>query len=132
MSSDTPIIGGKALGSVGRGINDFAIGVGKGLDYNGQAYGELAKGNVGGFFSRGEKALKTWGKAVGLDTGIDQGDPVSLGAPPSQAQAADGAISGVLNRENQLRSASTVLTGGAGLLDDEPETFSASRSLSGR
>lgn len=52
-------------------------------------------------------------------------------SPPTQAQAAQGAISDEYNTQARLQSASTVLTGGGGLLDDEPNTYSASRTLGG-
>ena len=53
-----------------------------------------------------------------------------FGAPPTQADAGGAAITDQQNRETRIRSASTILTGGAGLLDN-PNTYSASRSLLG-
>ncbi len=50
--------------------------------------------------------------------------------PPTLGDANMSALQGQLNREKQMRSASTILTGGAGLLDSEqPRT--ASRVLLG-
>lgn len=52
------------------------------------------------------------------------------GKVPTLEGAALGATSDQYDRENRIRSASTILSGGAGLLDD-PDTQSASRSLLG-
>ncbi len=51
-------------------------------------------------------------------------------APPTQADVAPAVFSDAAQRQARIRSASTILTSGAGLLD-EPTTYSASRSLLG-
>lgn len=49
---------------------------------------------------------------------------------PSAQAGAEAGVQDTLSRERRIRSASTILTSGAGLLD-EPNTYSASRSLIG-
>lgn len=59
--------------------------------------------------------------------GAATGGPVNS---PSLGDASQGAINADYQRQQRIQSASTILTGGAGLVDD-PSTYSASRALLG-
>lgn len=61
---------------------------------------------------------------------FNQVKPKADTTPPTQGAVAPAVLSDATQRQRNIQSASTILTSGAGLLD-EPSVYSASRSLLG-
>lgn len=120
MSGDRPVVnaGGFVADTINGGVSTPSNLVSGDSDKRNDAYGQLA---TGGIFP-GAKGL------FNFSFGPDKSNPKAPPAPPTLGQANIVGLQGQLSHEQRMASASTVLTGGGGLLD-QPST--ASRVLLG-
>jgi hypothetical protein len=130
LSDDTPVIGkNRSLFNWNNGgafIDFWQTDQSKDNDKRSTVFGGSQFLDPFGFAQGGENIVSGGSDALGdLSPSVKHQKP---GAPPTEADAWTTASRDALNRQNNIRSASTTLTGGQGLLD-EPQT--ASRVLLG-
>ena len=124
---DAQNFAGDVSDTISNTLGPVVSDLGGAIHHNFQAWGQLGQGNLGG----AGKEFTQFGQSMQHAFGLYPKAGPQPGAPPPPPVIGDASTTTMnagLQEEGRMASASTVLTGGAGLLD-EPKT--ASRTLLG-